>query len=74
MEHFPVVRSLCRSAMADPSPAVRRQVERLRDELMRSGETKQAADLTELLGPTERKGKPGPEPPSVRGAMFRKRR
>ena len=60
MEHFPVVRSLCRSAMADPSPAVRRQVERLRDELMQSGETKQAASLTELLGPTERKGEAGP--------------
>ena len=56
MEHFPVVRSLCRSAMVTPSPAVRRQVERLRDELMQSGETKQAAALDELLNPTEPEG------------------
>lgn len=60
MEHFPVVRTLCRLAMADPAPAVRRQVERLRDELMQTGETKQAAALNELLSPTEPGGDSGP--------------
>ena len=60
MEHFPVVRSLCQSAIAAPSPGVRRQVERLRDELMQSGETKQAAALNELLNPTEPEGEARP--------------
>ena len=46
--------------MADPSPAVRRQVERLRDELVQSGDTKQAAALNELLDPSERKAAIGP--------------
>ena len=47
--------------MATPSPGVRRQVERLRDELMQSGKTKQAADISELLNPTEpeREARPG---------------
>lgn len=60
MEHFPIVQALCRSAMADPSAAVRRQVERLRDELVQSGETKQAASLNELLNPDDRKPEIGP--------------
>ena len=35
--------------MADASPAMRKQVERLRDALAKNGETKQAAALTSLL-------------------------
>jgi hypothetical protein len=30
MEHFSIVQALCRAAMADASPALRKQVERLR--------------------------------------------
>jgi SpoVK/Ycf46/Vps4 family AAA+-type ATPase len=54
MEHFPIVQALCRSALADASPAVRKQVERLRDALSNQGETKQAASLTGLIAVSER--------------------
>lgn len=67
MEHFPIVQALCRSAIADPSPAVRRQVEGLRDELVQPGKTEQAATLNELLNPSERKAEIG------RGTIMRSR-
>jgi SpoVK/Ycf46/Vps4 family AAA+-type ATPase len=54
MEHFQIVQALCRSALADPSPAFRKQVERLRDALAKDGETKQAAALASLLTAAER--------------------
>jgi hypothetical protein len=49
MEHFAIVQALCRAAMASPSPAARKQVERLRDALKQQGENKQAATLTAIL-------------------------
>ena len=49
MDHFPIVQALCRAAMADASPALRKQVERLRDALAQDGESKQASTLTSLL-------------------------
>ena len=49
MEHFSIVQALCRAAMADPSPALRKQVERLRDALAKGGEDKQAASLAGIL-------------------------
>jgi hypothetical protein len=54
MEHFSIIQALCRAAMADASPALRKQVERLRDALAKEGETKQAAALTSLLTAAER--------------------
>jgi hypothetical protein len=54
MDHFAIVQALCRTAMADASPAMRKQVERLRDALVKDGETKQAAALTSLLTTAER--------------------
>ena len=54
MEHFQIVQALCRSALSGASPALRKQVERLRDALLKDGETRQAAALTSLLGVAER--------------------
>ncbi|PYD52811.1 AAA family ATPase [Komagataeibacter rhaeticus] len=54
MEHFSIIQALCRSAMADPSAALRKQVERLRDALTKDGEEKQAASLTGILKAAER--------------------
>lgn len=49
MEHFPVIQALCRTALAEPNDAVRRQVERLRDALAGSGGAKEAESLNQLL-------------------------
>ncbi|UEP20726.1 ATP-binding protein [Burkholderia ambifaria] len=54
MEHFPIVQALCRAALAMPSPAVRKQVERLRDALVNQGDEKQAASLAGLITASER--------------------
>ena len=54
MDHFPIVQALCRAAMADASPAIRKQVERLRDALAKDGEAKQAVALAGLLTAAER--------------------
>ena len=54
MEHFSIVQALCRAAMADASPALRKQVERLRDALAKDGETKQSSALTNILTTVER--------------------
>ncbi|KRA52049.1 AAA family ATPase [Sphingomonas sediminicola] len=54
MEHFSIIQALCRAAMAEPSPALRKQVERLRDALSKDGEDKQAASLGGILAAAER--------------------
>ena len=54
MEHFSIVQALCRTAMANGTPAVRRQIERLRDELSQQGERKQAESLDRLLNADRR--------------------
>ena len=54
MDHFPIVQALCRAAAADASPAVRKQIERLRDALAKSGETTQSAALASILVTAER--------------------
>ena len=54
MEHFPIIQALCRAAMADPTPAVRKQVERLRDALIKEGDKKQAGSLASILTAAER--------------------
>jgi SpoVK/Ycf46/Vps4 family AAA+-type ATPase len=54
MDHFAIIQALCRAAMASPSPAVRKQVERLRDALKQQGEGKQAATLSAILTSSKR--------------------
>jgi hypothetical protein len=54
MDHFAIIQALCRAAMASPSPAVRKQVERLRDALVQQGEGKNAAALSSILTAAER--------------------
>jgi chromosomal replication initiation ATPase DnaA len=54
MDHFPIIQSLCRAALAQPSPAVRKQVERLRDALSKAGDTKACATLSSLLTMVDR--------------------
>jgi SpoVK/Ycf46/Vps4 family AAA+-type ATPase len=54
MEHFSIVQALCRAAMADASPALRKQVERLRDALAKDGEAKQSSALTSILTSADR--------------------
>jgi hypothetical protein len=54
MDHFPIVQALCRAAIADASPALRKQIERLRDALAKDGEAKQAAALTSILTTADR--------------------
>lgn len=54
MDHFPIIQALCRSAMAEPSPAIRKQIERLQAALMKDGEDKQAASLAGILATAQR--------------------
>jgi SpoVK/Ycf46/Vps4 family AAA+-type ATPase len=54
MDHFTIIQALCRAAMADASPALRKQVERLRDALAKDGEQKQSAALTSILSTADR--------------------
>jgi hypothetical protein len=54
MDHFSIVQALCRAAMADASPALRKQVERLRDALAKEGEVKQSAALSSILTTADR--------------------
>src|SRR5712692_1994258 len=49
VQHFPIIQALCRTALADPSTAVRKQVERLREALIKDGDTKAAGTLASLL-------------------------
>jgi hypothetical protein len=54
VNHFPIIQALCRAALAQPSPAVRKQVERLRDALSANGSTKEAGALASLLTAADR--------------------
>jgi hypothetical protein len=54
MDHFTIVQALCRAAIADASPALRKQIERLRDALTKDGESKQAAALMSILTTADR--------------------
>ncbi len=48
MDHFDIIQTLCRTGLATGSPAVRQQIERLRDALAVEGAT-EAAALSRLL-------------------------
>ncbi|WP_429956065.1 AAA family ATPase [Gluconobacter japonicus] len=54
MDHFPIIQALCRTAMAEASPAVRKQIERLRDALKKDGDEKQAASIAGILTAAQR--------------------
>jgi hypothetical protein len=54
MDHFPIIQALCRAALSQPSPAVRKQIERLRDALAQEGDGKAAEALASLLTAAER--------------------
>jgi SpoVK/Ycf46/Vps4 family AAA+-type ATPase len=54
MDHFQIIQALCRAAMADASPALRKQVERLRDALAKDGEAQQAGALASILTTADR--------------------
>jgi hypothetical protein len=54
MQHFTIIQALCRAAIADASPAVRKQIERLRDAVAKDGDPKQAAAITSILTAAER--------------------
>lgn len=54
MEHFPIIQALCRAAVADASPALRKQIERLRNALTKDGSSQQAAALTSILTAADR--------------------
>lgn len=56
MEHFAIVQSLCRAALASPSDAVRQQVGRLRDALAADGDAKASGVLGGLLTTASRTG------------------
>lgn len=53
-ENFPIIQALCRAAMANPTPALRKQVERLRDALLEAGNKKEASSLTSILNASEK--------------------
>lgn len=50
MQHFAVVQSLCRLGLQTRDPAIRQQVERLHDRLLKAGDAKNAETLSRLLG------------------------
>lgn len=54
MEHFSIIQALCRAAIADASPATRKQIERLRDAIAKTGDTKNSAAITSILTAAER--------------------
>lgn len=54
MDHFPIIQALCRAALSQPSPAVRKQIERLRDALAQEGDGKATGALASLLTAAER--------------------
>ena len=60
LEHFPIIQALCRSALAEPNEAVRRQVERLRDAIAAQGESKESDALTQLLSASGRQAAMSP--------------
>jgi len=54
MEHFSIIQALCRAAIAEASPATRKQIERLRDAIAKDGDPKQSAALSSILTTADR--------------------
>lgn len=70
MEHFPIIQALCRGALATPSNAMRKQVERLIDALENDGEDKQAASLRSMLSAAERNKDVAPSKLTISKGIF----
>lgn len=70
MDHFTIVQALCRAAMASPTPAIRKQIERLRDELVKQGDSKQASMLSAILTAAERTQEMAPSRIALSGVGF----
>jgi hypothetical protein len=49
LEHRSIIRALARAALAVPNPAARRQVERLKEAIRKSGDLDEAAGFGKLL-------------------------
>lgn len=49
MEHYPIIQSLCRIALATGEPALRQQVERLKEAARKEGDEHAARSLSQLL-------------------------
>ncbi len=54
MQDFHIIQALCRAALSNPSQAVIRQVERLRDALEKKGDKANAKKLTSLLSSVDK--------------------
>lgn len=54
VEHFAIIQALCRAALAQPTPAVRKQIERLREGLLQDGDSRGAATLAGMLTAAEK--------------------
>lgn len=54
MDNFPIVQALCRAAMANATPAVRKQIERLREALSKKGSSREAAAISSILSSADR--------------------
>lgn len=57
MDNFPIVLALARAALSSPNPAVRLQIERLRDALKAAGSEPEAGAIGKLLLNSEQQGK-----------------
>lgn len=69
MEHFTVIQSLCRAGLDTGDERVRRQVERLRERLLKSGEDRDAAVLGRLLAAKSESGNLAPSIVQVSRAL-----
>ena len=49
MQHFPIIKSISRTALVNPTPALKKQIDRLVKALQKDGDVKEASDLEELL-------------------------
>lgn len=54
MEYFALIQALCRTAMSQPTDAIRHQVERLRNALQKDGQVKEAEAISSILAAAER--------------------
>jgi ATPase family associated with various cellular activities (AAA) len=69
MEHFSVIQSLCRAGLETKDERFRRQVERLRDRLLKAGDDRDAATLARLLSSASDSGTLAPSVVHVSRAL-----
>src|SRR5262245_15072920 len=69
MEHFAVIQSLCRAGLDTGDDRFRRQVERLRERLVKSGDDLDADTLSRLLAAKRESGNLAPSVVQVSRAL-----